>query len=194
MADLTVDGLAELTTPAANDEIGIWDVSAGAFLKIRRDNLVGLNATGSGTIATGGFTLTVPATGTAALRDVANTFTAAQTFASVTIGTSLGGTVVTRPTDGHTLVAVDLVAMGIGAKYTLPSTSGLLIVTSTSAGRSSVYLLSGGAVTVIEQDTNGFSTTMGTANKINIYFNGSFYEIENGFSTVRTGGWMIIGY
>jgi hypothetical protein len=67
MAEYTVDGLAELSSPAANDEIGIWDVSAGQYLKIRRDTLVGGTVTGGGTIATGGYTLTVPATGTAAL-------------------------------------------------------------------------------------------------------------------------------
>ncbi len=67
MAEYTVDGLAELASPAANDEIGIWDVSAGQYLKIRRDTLVGGTVTGGGTIATGGYTLTVPATGTAAL-------------------------------------------------------------------------------------------------------------------------------
>jgi hypothetical protein len=39
-----------------------------------------VNGTGGGSIATGGFTLTLPATGTAALRDTANTFTAAQTI------------------------------------------------------------------------------------------------------------------
>ncbi len=69
MAELTVDGLGELTSPAANDEIGIWDVSAGQYLKIRRDTLVGGVITGGGTVATGGYTLTVPATGTAVLRN-----------------------------------------------------------------------------------------------------------------------------
>lgn len=65
MADLTVDALGELTSPAANDEIGIWDVSAGQYLKIQRSTLVGATITGGGTIALGGYTLTVPATGTA---------------------------------------------------------------------------------------------------------------------------------
>ncbi|MBP8294183.1 MAG: hypothetical protein KAX65_15510 [Caldilineaceae bacterium] len=78
MADLTVDGLGELSSPAANDEIGIWDVSAGQYLKIRRDTLVGGVITGGGTVATGGNTLTVPATGTAALLATANIFTAGQ--------------------------------------------------------------------------------------------------------------------
>ena len=67
MAELTVDGLGELTSPAANDEIGIWDVSAGQYLKIRRDTLVGGTITGGGTVATDGYTLTVPSTGTAVL-------------------------------------------------------------------------------------------------------------------------------
>lgn len=39
-----------------------------------------VNGTGGGTLATGGFTLTVPATGTAALLGTANVFTAAQRF------------------------------------------------------------------------------------------------------------------
>ena len=84
MADLSVDGLGELSSPAANDEIGIWDVSAGQYLKIQRSTLVGGTITGGGTIATGGFTLTVPATGTAALLTSANLFSAGQIIAPST--------------------------------------------------------------------------------------------------------------
>jgi len=43
--------------------------------------------TGGGTIALGGFTLTVPATGTAALLATANTFTAANSFVPASTGT-----------------------------------------------------------------------------------------------------------
>jgi hypothetical protein len=68
MADVTIAGLTtELTTPNANDWIGIWDLAAGQYKKIKQSNLVGITVTGGGTIALGGFTLTVPATGTAAL-------------------------------------------------------------------------------------------------------------------------------
>lgn len=81
MAEYTVDGLSELTSPAANDEIGIWDVSANQYMKIRRSTLVGGTITGGGTVATGGYTLTVPATGTAALLATAQTFTKKQTIA-----------------------------------------------------------------------------------------------------------------
>lgn len=50
------------------------------------------NITGGGTIATGGFTLTVPATGSAALLAVANVFTANQTLSDVNLilGTTTG--------------------------------------------------------------------------------------------------------
>jgi len=78
MAVETVDALTELASPATNDEIGIWDVSAGQFKKIQVANLIGATITGGGTIALGGYTLTVPATGTAALLATANTFTAVQ--------------------------------------------------------------------------------------------------------------------
>lgn len=87
MATETVDALAELTSPAANDEIGIWDVSAAQYMRITRANLVGGTITGGGTVATGGYTLTVPATGTAALLATANVFTAAQEV----IGAAVGG-------------------------------------------------------------------------------------------------------
>ena len=38
------------------------------------------------------------------------------------------------------------------------------------------------------------STTMGTASRINVYHNGSAFEIENGFATSRTVSWVVIGY
>lgn len=50
-------------------------VSGAGVLTLATDTAI----TGGGTIALGGFTLTVPATGTAALRGAANVFTAAQT-------------------------------------------------------------------------------------------------------------------
>lgn len=86
MTDKTITDLTALTAPVAADEIGIWDVSAAQYKKITRETLVGGTITGVGTLATGGFTLTVPATGTAALRGTANTFTAVQTITPATPG------------------------------------------------------------------------------------------------------------
>jgi hypothetical protein len=62
-------------------------------------SLVG-TLTGGGTVATGGFTLTVPATGTAALLAVANVFTANQELSDVNIilGTTTGTKIGTATT------------------------------------------------------------------------------------------------
>lgn len=84
MADLTIASAATLTGAgtASGDLFPLVDISASAGSqgsKITRDELrIAMGITGGGTIATGGFTLTVPATGTAALLGTANIFTAAQ--------------------------------------------------------------------------------------------------------------------
>jgi hypothetical protein len=68
MTDVNINGLGgPLAAPAADDLVPVWDTSAGQTLKIRRDVFVGAAITGGGTLALGGFTLTVPATGTAVL-------------------------------------------------------------------------------------------------------------------------------
>lgn len=88
MTDTTINGLSsELTSPSANDLIGIWDVAAGQYKKIKRSNLLGAVITGGGTLALGGYTLTVPATGTAALLGTANTFTQNITISKAGSGT-----------------------------------------------------------------------------------------------------------
>lgn len=53
--------------PATDDIIPIWDASASQQKRVTRANLVGSNIQGGGSIVTGGYTLTIPATGTAAL-------------------------------------------------------------------------------------------------------------------------------
>ena len=131
---------------------------------------------------------------TVALLGVAQTFTATQTFSNVSIGTSGGATATTKPADGHTLMVLDRVSLAAAAKFTFPSTNGFLAVTNATAGRSGTYLASGGAIAVIAQDASGFSTTMGTANRINVYYNGSAYEIENGYGTSQSVGWIVVGY
>lgn len=78
MANKTYNDHPTDNTPAADDLIPYWDVASSAAKKATRAKIVGATITGDGTIDTGGETLTVPATGTAALRDVANTFTANQ--------------------------------------------------------------------------------------------------------------------
>ena len=78
MADKTITDLTVTTSAAAADEIPIWVAASSATRKITKANFMGGVLTGAGTVATGGFTLTVPATGTAALLGTANTFTQSQ--------------------------------------------------------------------------------------------------------------------
>lgn len=75
MAEVTINDLAEVTTIASGDFVAIWRTANADTRKITRANLYGGLLTGGGTIATGGYTLTVPATGTAVLLDVAQTLT-----------------------------------------------------------------------------------------------------------------------
>lgn len=68
MTNKTINDGTDLgTTPASGDFFPIWDLDAGQQKKVSYADLLGATLTGGGTIATGGFTLTVPATGTAAL-------------------------------------------------------------------------------------------------------------------------------
>lgn len=113
--------------------------------------LSGITTTGAGTIATGGFTLTVPATGTAALRDVANTFTQAQTL-SLGTGTSLTVSSVTESTSATTgsviseggITSKKTVYMSGGCIVESKSSAGLLIGTGGSATAGSTIASSGG--------------------------------------------------
>lgn len=68
-----------VSAPANADLIGVWTV-AGQYGKATRLAVVGGTLTGEGTIATGGFTLTIPATGIAALIARANVFTTTQSI------------------------------------------------------------------------------------------------------------------
>jgi len=165
-----IENLNECTDPVSGDYMWLVDASAGSTDKDRKVNV-----------------------GKFARLAVAQSFTATQTFSNVSVGTSGGATAITKPADGHTLVNLDRVSLAAGAKFTFPSTAGILIVTSSTSGRGAVYLVSG-AVTVIAQDTAGYSTTMGTANRINVYHNGSFFEIENGYGSAQNVGWIVIGY
>lgn len=85
MANVNITDLTALTDPATADEIEIYDASASQNKRLALSYLVrtagnGAQITGGGAIALGGYTLTVPATGTAALLATAQTFTAAQAF------------------------------------------------------------------------------------------------------------------
>lgn len=139
MADKTINTLdTELTTVGANDLIGVWDVAAAQYKKAKRSNVVGATITGGGTIALGGYTLTVPASGTAALLGVGNTFTQDQVISKAGAqlsladgdnGASYGGRLIagrnnnaSTPAAGH----VRLTNLSGGAYRIWPDASGIL--------------------------------------------------------------------
>ncbi len=178
MPDVTINGLGgPLATPAADDLIPIWDTSAGQMVKIRRDVLVGAAITGGGTIALGGFTLTVPTTGVAALLGAVNAFTAANTYSALQ---TFNGQIKTARVQGS--AAITLAANE--ARYTsdwVSGTFGLLIVLDASNGYVGAFVLRGGAGAVVEAlDPSGrFSHTSGTTTSINCYYNAGQYWLEN---------------
>jgi hypothetical protein len=123
---------------------------------------------GGGTLALGGFTLTVPATGTAALRGVANTFTANQTITGnlTTSGGTVAndnstnllkvtGTMPTTPTAFVQGVLFDITSAGsagqvnhgarvaYNAGYTGASTTAALSVANSAAGTAGLIVKSG---------------------------------------------------
>lgn len=101
----TIHGHALVTSALGTDELLIWDVTNSIQRRITKANLIGATITGDGTlatggftltiganstingtlsgggtVATGGFTLTVPATGTAMLLATTQTITGNKTF------------------------------------------------------------------------------------------------------------------
>jgi hypothetical protein len=59
MADQTIHDENVVTTAAVADELLIWRVANNDTKRITKANFIGVTITGGGTIATGGFTLTV---------------------------------------------------------------------------------------------------------------------------------------
>lgn len=82
MATATIGQLTLTTSAAAGDFVEIEVAASGVSRRITKANFIGATLTGAGSIATGGFTLTVPANGTAALLGTAQTFSALKTFSS----------------------------------------------------------------------------------------------------------------
>jgi len=126
MASKTFDQLTELAAaPSSGDWFALVDETAGSTKKLDAKYLVATagvvtNVTGGGTIALGGFTATIPATGTVALRNVANTFTGAQTFSG---GTTMDFAAVryegsySAPSNNQSIYILQANAGGAGAGY-----------------------------------------------------------------------------
>ena len=199
MADITINGLTTTTSPATTDEVGIWDVGAGQYKKVTRANLVGATITGGGTIAlggytltvgatstvtgsitgggivaTGGYTLTVPATGTAALLATAGTYSAEQTFNGGIIVSRIRSADISMPDDSTVTLDID--------------TNCILIIAESSGANHAMFSLRGGVNAVIEifDAANKFTTSAGSDGNMNVYYS-SGYVLEN-----KLGGTSVV--
>lgn len=197
MAAIAISELTALTAPATADALIVVDDSASdnkaltlAYMTRASDGN-GPDVTGGGKIALGGYTLTVPVTGTAALLNDEQTFTGLKTFSSGLIingGTYAAGKLYKTATDGLLLAGVTggandfVVINGSGGTiFEVPTgttnlrTYGKISInTATSDGQLVVDQSSAtGAIPVlyldqgdVDQPLIQFETTIGTGNAV----------------------------
>jgi hypothetical protein len=200
MADVTINGLGALATPASDDYIPVWDSSAGTTLKIRRDTFVGGIVTGGGTLATagytltlassgalnlGGFTLAAGASGTAALSDVATTFTAAPTFSSdINVRTHSASNLWSiDAANGAGSTLADTATLSLSGDGTF---QGLVMIGSTVDGQVGLFMVGGGVVAEVADGGGTYSNTKDTGSSTNVYFEGGTYLVQNKTGVERT--------
>lgn len=82
MATATIGQLTLATSALDADLIEFQIASSGLSRRITKANFIGATLTGGGAIATGGFTFTIPATGTASLLETAQTISGLKTFSA----------------------------------------------------------------------------------------------------------------
>lgn len=182
MANITINDatLAELTAGqlAADDLIPVWDTSAAATKRVSRAALVGATIVGDGK------TLTVPATGTAALLEATNVFSQSQTIPAVRSAaplTLLDDTAVVIP-----LAFSALVALVAGLSLTASG-----IIMCRCAGTPICGIVASSAGTLLVATTGTILTgTTGTDGKMTVsaHSNGNLY-VEN-----RTGVSFALNY
>lgn len=131
MADITFTSLAAKTDPAVTDEIPIWDLVAGEAKKATITNILNARLTGGGSIATGGFNLTL--TGTSTLNgSVVGSMTGGGTVATggftLTVG---GGSAITGTLSGGGTVATAGFTLTVGGTSTV---NGSLVGSMTGGG------------------------------------------------------------
>lgn len=148
MTDTKIAALTSLAAqPASNDLLVIVDVSdtaqaasgstrkiAAAYFAQTQGSVVTI--TGGGTIALGGFTLTVPATGTVALLATANTFTTQQTVSPSSTG--VDGLIVNVPSSTAGYTQKWQYNSTVRANMLLQSTVSLLEMNSYDAGNGAI--------------------------------------------------------
>lgn len=192
MADKTINDLASLATPANDDLVGVWDTSAGQFVKVRRDVLNGGVLTGGGTVATAGFTLTLPATGTAALLGTQQVYTARETFqGGIVSGTQTG------VGDDTAFSITPPSSNGIFVLWTanLNTAAGAVYFRTLTGSAGQCALIASGPSTIVSTTTDTvLAGTTGTDGRVTISANAPDAKIyiENRSGGSRNFSWLFI--
>lgn len=142
MAYQKIGDLTLATSALDSDFIEFEIASSGLSRRITKANFIGATLTGGGIVATGGYTLSVPKTGTAA------------------VGTGTAGRIAEWVTDANTLQASTLVKSGVGVLTLSADSAYTLTVPATGTA-----MLLGGTQTVSGSKTYTarqiFSTSIG---------------------------------
>lgn len=167
MADTTINGLTATTSAVAADEIPIWVAGSAVTRKITRANFL----TGYGALAT------------------ASTWTAAQTM-QAGVGVGVAASALTRPAAGVVRQAIDGTSLANDGTITLStSSSGLIFVYDASDGAFAIISIAAATGTIISGSTSIYSTTAGTASRVNVY-----YSVGTGVVLQNKRGSSIVVY
>lgn len=194
----TINGLTVTTSAAAGDFLPIWRASNGDTRKITKANFMGGVLTGAGTIATGGFTLTVGAnssisgnisgSGTIATAGFTGTLPATGTL----VTTAASQTLTSKKIDSIGMNYVSMSNTQIAALTGWTSlNNGFLVVHDLSNGYIGTFQMRGAAnvTNEISDPSTKFSHTAGTGTSINVYYlGGTGYVIQN-----NSGGTIFVG-
>lgn len=203
MANLATDKLIGRTSSGTGvpeavsfTDIGQSILAAADAAAIKTLLSLDLTATGGGTLATGGFTLTVPATGTAALLATANVFTAVQTVKDS--GAALGISLTGAAAGGTPSIAATAPAQASGATVGTPLsiTASAAVAGSSSAGAAaggSITLTAGNAARLTSGDANGGNVVLNAGAAIGSGEAG-YVHIGSGLAALAgTYGWLRFG-
>jgi len=163
--------------------------------------------TGGGTLGLAGYTLTVPATGTAALLNVAQTFSATNTFsAGLNVGTATGAAAGEISSSGSVypggtvlrLRTYETTGVANGSTWTVRATgtnsAAFLIVAEATNGNERLALLmySAGAVSLVSNPDTAWSVT-DTALKHCLYLSAGNLIYKNNSGAPANARIMILG-
>lgn len=200
MADLKITQLTTLAAiPASGDWLPIVDVSdttmsaGGTTKKIAASRFVNTNA--DKTFVTGDGTEGVlPVAGTVAVVSRANTWSASQAFtAGLTLATT--GAKLTQPLSNVVNLISPDVSLASNGTITINSSTfyGLFVVSSSSTGRSAIFLTDGAGVTIVAQNATSFTTTPDNPNTTNVYRSGGDLICQNKTGSTRSYSFVLIG-